>query len=74
MNTRRIAELLRRRAQLDLELAEAFEAPEPANDVPSPRRRRGVPVPAVAPTVAPSELDMQRAAQDLRRLGFRVKR
>jgi len=64
---RQIALLLRR-------LADLIEAPE-EGDLPErskPRRRAPLPPPPLD-LPPPSEIDMQRAKEDLRRLGYRVK-
>lgn len=65
MNARRVAALLR-------QLADALEEEEPANDVPKPKARR-VPLPQIHSISPPSDIDRERARQDLRRLGYRVK-
>jgi hypothetical protein len=71
VNRARIAALLR-------ELADELEAPDEATaprEQPAPSRQRRAPLkgpPAIARP--PSDLDRQRAKEDLRRLGFVVKK
>lgn len=71
MNTRRLAELFRQQAEISAEIAIALEEPEAANDVAKPKRRGRIDriVPPVSP---PSEVVQRAAAEDLRRLGYRV--
>jgi hypothetical protein len=73
VNTRRLAELFRQHAEISAEIALALEEPEVANDGAKPRRRGRIArvVPAAAP---PSDIVQKAAADDLRRLGYRVPR
>ncbi len=61
MNPKRIAKLLRERAALDLELAEAFEEVEPK----TPRKR-----PMVEPTIQPSQEVIDEVRRKMRRKGI----
>lgn len=61
MNVKLIAKLLRERAALDLELAEAFEEAEP-----KPKRKRATP----PPTVQPSQEVIDQVRRTLRRKGI----
>lgn len=61
MNPRRIAQLLRERAALDLELAEAFEEEER-----TVQRKR----PTAEPTVQPSQEAIDTLRRKLRRKGI----
>jgi hypothetical protein len=65
MNRHKIAAALR-------ELADAFEEDEPAPlALSAPKKRRAPMRVPPAPKRPPSELDMQRAENELRRLGYR---
>lgn len=60
MNPKRIAQLLRERAALDIELADAFEEEERK----APRKR-----PTPEPTMQPSQEALDRMRRTLRRKG-----
>lgn len=71
LNTRRLAELFRRQAEISAEIAHALEEAEPDN-APPPRRRAPAPR-LVAPVAEPSEIDKARARAVLERRGFHVR-
>jgi hypothetical protein len=71
VNTRRLAELFRRHAEISAEIAIALEEPEAANDGAKPRRRQRI-ARIVPPAEPPSEIVRKAAAENLRQLGYRV--
>ena len=82
MNQRRVAELLRMRADLaakmaevDGELAAAFADVAPANETTPEKRKRNQRAPALVriPTdVEPTSMDQARAKAALRKLGYKT--